>query len=84
MITSMKPMVMPIAIRQLVATHGARTPRPLAGPQAPAVLGLPTRLSGPLPAGLRSQLPHTERQSDHRSENSDCNTSGKSQYPGGV
>ena len=31
MISSMNAMVMPIAIRQLVATHGARTPVPSAG-----------------------------------------------------
>ncbi len=42
MISSMNAMVTPIAIRQLVATRGARTPRPVpsAGPQAPAGTGL--------------------------------------------
>ena len=34
MITSMNAMVTPIAIRQPVATHGARTPVPSAGPLA--------------------------------------------------
>ena len=41
MITSMNAMVMPMAIRQLVATHGARTPVPSTGALAGGTWAIP-------------------------------------------